>query len=150
MHGHMSRRMGNNVTPAIVTAVSLVAIVAFVMGGTSFTGRHQSGHKMTGSYTVTEQGAFTPNRDCTVDGVRDGTPVAIRNAAGEVVRVARLTGGIGVKAAGDTAKASQCRFEFVATKVPVSETYEIRVGAREPRTVTRADLHAADWHVDLT
>lgn len=150
MHGSTSGRTGINVTSAAVTAVSLVAVGAFIMGATSFTGRGPAGQKVTGTYTVTEQGAFPPNRDCSVDTARDGSPVAIRNAAGEVLRVGRLVGGVGVKAAGDTAKASQCRFTFVVTKVPASDTYEIRVGAREPRTVTRVDLHANDWHVDLT
>jgi hypothetical protein len=146
----MSGRTRNNVTSGMVAVVSVVAIGMFAMGAVNLSGRTPGGQKITGTYTVTEAGAFTPNRDCSVPDAKDGTPVAIRNSAGEVMRIGRLTGGVGVKAAGDTTKASQCRFDFVLTKVKASETYEIRVGARDPRTVTRADLYDNQWHVDLS
>ena len=139
----------NAAVPAVLTLVSLAALGAVLIGGLSVTGGAQPRtNKITGTYTLAG-GSFAANKSCGTDAVHDGTPVAVRDNAGKVLGVGRLASGTGVKAEGDTAKASQCTFTFVVLKVPATETYAVRVGSAQPQVFARADLAASNWEIDL-
>lgn len=127
-------------------SVLLLLILTACGGGGSSTQTITGTLELVGNDTYVTAAGYPP---CSGEGgfadITEGTQIAVRNGAGEVLAVGALSEGT------PFSQERVCRFEFTITAVPADEAiYTITIGDRDGPLYPVADLEAAGWVIALT
>lgn len=129
--------------------------------------------EFTDDVTISDEHPYACRGGGGYDDQRAGAQVTVRNEAGDVIGIGRLSTGEygalrvdtgepisslgmwrtsnGTKTDdGDWAYRGLCVFTFTVELTEDSDFYEVQVADRNPLTHTRAELEAAGWEVALT
>lgn len=82
--------------------------------------------------------------------IREGTPVVVKDGAGDIIGYGQLGTGVVVDADTDaTTNETHCLFSFAIDGLPRSDRYVIQVGIRTKETFTLGSLESAAWQVHM-
>lgn len=85
------------------------------------------------------------------DDMHVGAPVVVTNAGGTVIATTQIASGewFDVDRQSDGWEFGACRLHFSLAGVPDSDFYGVQIGRRDPYPISKGDLEAQGWNLQL-